>query len=304
VGHLVEQGIGVYLMDHHSTDGTLAAVEGYRGQGLVGIERFPEDGGGPPEAADRFAWEEILRRKELLAHELDAGWVMHHDADEFRESPWAGVSLLDAVRRVDALGYNAVDFELLNFWPTHDGFRPGDDVRAAFPFFERAASWDRSQVKCWKRTGVQVDLVGSGGHDAVFPGRRVFPLRFLLRHYPIRSQAHGERKVFRERRPRRVPSEHGRRWHVQYDGLGEGDSFIRDPATLTPYDPEALRLDLALRHRGVEALEAALAERQAQVEALDADSKALRARLEELYASRSWRWTAPLRAIGRRVLGG
>ena len=40
---------------------------------------------------------------------------------------------------------------------------------------------------------------GLGGHDARFPGRRVFPYKFLLLHYPARSQEQGERKVFRDR---------------------------------------------------------------------------------------------------------
>jgi chromosome segregation ATPase len=42
---------------------------------------------------------------------------------------------------------------------------------------------------------------------------------------------------------------------VQYDALKEGASFLREPSSLTPYDPWSIRLDLALRHRGVEALE-------------------------------------------------
>jgi septal ring factor EnvC (AmiA/AmiB activator) len=47
---------------------------------------------------------------------------------------------------------------------------------------------------------------------------------------------------------------------VQYDDVREGDSFIREASTLTPYDPDALRLALTLRHRDVEALEESLSE--------------------------------------------
>src|SRR5205085_4061295 len=43
-------------------------------------------------------------------------------------------------------------------------------------------------------------------------------------------------------------------------------SFIRDPATLTPYDPDAVRVALTLRHRGVEELEHALAAAQSDVQ--------------------------------------
>jgi glycosyltransferase involved in cell wall biosynthesis len=259
LGHLLDQGILAYLLDHWSTDDTATEAKQYLGRGLLSVERFPGDGAVATEGSGAFSWESILRRKEALARELEADWFIHHDADEFRESPWPHLNLREAIRAVDGFGYNGIDFELLNFWPTHDGFRRGDDVRQAFPFYEPGQSWDKLQIKCWKNVGSPVDLVSTGGHDATFEGRRVFPLRFVLRHYPIRSQAHGERKVLVERRERFAATERGRGWHVQYDGIKEGYRFIRDPATLVAYDPEAVRLQLALRHRGVEELEASLA---------------------------------------------
>jgi hypothetical protein len=276
---------------------------------------------------------------------MDAQWFIHHDADEFREGPWSDVGLAGAIQRVDGLGYNAIDFELLNFWPTHDRFQSGDDPRQVFGFYERGAAWDKVQIKCWKKTGARADLVSSGGHEAKFPGRLVFPLRFLLRHYPIRGQAHGERKVFRERVPRFDPEEQRQGWHVQYEGLREGHRFIRDAAGLTFYEPVSMRLHLALRHRGVEELEEAVSSSRREVDELrdrvagcegqiaewalrfegvqgeletvrgelDAtrrerdgaqrDREARERELADVLASRSWRWTAPLR-VALRLLGG
>jgi glycosyltransferase involved in cell wall biosynthesis/uncharacterized coiled-coil DUF342 family protein len=281
VRHLLDQGLGVYLLDHGSTDGTVAEVEPYLGRGVLHIERFSEESSGAPGDATRFAWEAILRRKEALASELDASWFIHHDADELRESPWAGLSLLEAIRRVDGLGYNAVDFEVLNFRPTHDRFRRGDDVRAAFPFYEPGDPWDRVQIKCWKKVSGPVDLVSTGGHEAIFPDRKVFPIRFILRHYPIRSQEHGERKVFRERLPRFLRAERERGWHIQYDGITERHSFVRDPGTLSPYDAETVRLRLALNHRGIEELGAALADSRRAAEKLETSLDAVRRDLEQ-----------------------
>ena len=309
VGDLIAQGVQVYLLDDGSTDGTVAAVEAYRGRGLLGVER--RDGGGAG-----FEWERILARKAELARELDADWFIHHDADEFRESPWPHLSLREAVRTVDALGFNAIDSTRLDFWPVHDGFRRGDDVRRAFTHWAPPAPYDRLQIRCWKRTPAPVDLVNSGGHEVRFPGRRVFPIRFLLRHYPIRGQAHGERKVFRERRPRFTERERARGWHVQYDAVREGASFIVDPATLTPYDAEAVRRSLLERHRGVdeaaalrvelERVRAELEQVRRHAEATAAEVARLRGvvedggrRLAELHASLSWRMTAPARAAGR-----
>jgi hypothetical protein len=270
VGDLIAQGAQVYLLDDGSTDGTAAAVEPYRGRGVLEIERLAGGGADGP-----FDWERILRRKAELAQQLDADWFIHHDADEFRESPWAGVTLQEGIARVDALGYNAIDFELLNFWPTHDDFRPGTDPREAFRLYQHGGEFDRLQIRCWKKTDARVDLASSGGHDVAFPGRRVFPLRFLLRHYPIRGQAHGERKVFHDRRGRFVPAERARGWHVQYDAVREGASFLRDASTLTPYDGDAVRVLLMLHHRGLEELEAALTEARGAVERLEGRARAL-----------------------------
>ena len=246
VSDLISQGIRVYFIDDGSTDGTVAAVEHHLGHGILGIERLvnPDHNGAP----SCFDWERILRRKTQLATELDASWFIHHDADEFRESPWSHLSLRDAIQHVDALGFNAIDFMGLDFWPVHDDFRAGDDVRGTLTGYTELAPYDRVQVRCWKKSS-EIDLTSSGGHEARFPARRVFPLRFILRHYPIRGQTHGVRKVFQERRNRFRQEERARGWHVQYDQLQEGVSFLRDPSTLTAYDPDVLRLSLTLGPR-------------------------------------------------------
>src|SRR5262245_21731868 len=106
VADLVRQRVQVYLLDDGSTDGTVAQVEPWVGRGVVGIERRPP--------AATSSWAAILRRKEELARELEANWFLHQDADELRESPWEGVALRDAIRRVDRLGYDAIDFEVLD----------------------------------------------------------------------------------------------------------------------------------------------------------------------------------------------
>ena len=306
VADFAAQGVSVFLIDHASTDGTVDAVEPWRGRGLLGIERFPPDGGDPRDA-ERYPWADILRRKEALARELDAAWLIANDADEFRESPWAELTLAEAIARVDRAGYNAIDSARFDFWPVDDAYRPGDDVRQRLRFWEEPPAHDRVQIRCWKKQRGPVDLVSSGGHEAIFPGRKVFPLRFVLRHYPIRSQDHGERKVFRERRPRFIPEERARGWHIQYDRLAGRGSFLRDPKTLTPWDPEAVRVALMLGHRGVEDLERTLeAERDAhriELERYAADLEETTKRLAATYASRSWRWTAPLRAAWRTLTG-
>jgi glycosyl transferase family 2 len=286
VSDLIDQGIHIYFLDDGSTDGTVAAVERHLGRGVLGIERLNQDAVPAP-----FDWERILLRKSQLASELDASWFIHHDADEFRESPWPHLSLIEAIRHVDALGYNAIDFAGLEFWPVDDRFRAGDDVRDAFTFYSELAPYDRVQIRCWKKTADRVDLASSGGHEVRFSGRKIFPGRFILRHYPIRGQAHGERKVFQERRTRFVTQERARGWHVQYDAIPNGASFIRKASTLTSYDPEAVRLSLTLNPRYPEELETALGAADAEITAVRAElvmrCRDLDARAHEIVAVRA-----------------
>jgi hypothetical protein len=288
--HLIAQGVSVYFIDHGSTDGTLEEARRFVDKGVIGVESLSMSG-------PTFRWADLLRRKEQLARELPGSWFIHHDADELRESPWSGVSLREALRQVDAAGYNAVDFEVLQFRPVHDDYRKGDDLLAAFPHYEPAREYDKLQIKCWKRS--QVELAASGGHDAQLAERRVFPVRFLLRHYPIRTQAQGARKVFRERLPRFDPAERALGWHRQYEGAREGQSFLRDPATLTKYDADAVRMRLCVEHRGMEEQRRELdqraqdlawyrrewAQREAELAQARADVESARSRLLELEAA-------------------
>jgi hypothetical protein len=134
-------------------------------------------------------------------------------------------------------GYNAVDHTVLEFPPVDNDFPPGADFERYFSYFSPTATVaDRTQIKAWKAR--EVDLRSSGGHEAAFPGRRIHPLNFLLKHYPIRSQAHGERKVLSARKPRITPEERRLGWHTQYDHVRPGHVFVRDLRELLPADKD------------------------------------------------------------------
>ena len=240
IGHLIENCIDVYLIDNHSTDDTVDQAARWLGKGLLDIELFPQS-----EPASKFEWSAILRRKEELATTLQADWFIHYDADEIRESPWPGLNLKHAIQWVDTLGYNCIDFHVLNFPPTDDGFRPGDDPRTYFKFCEEAADFDVLRRNAWKVTGTRVSLAAAGGHEARFPDRRLFPVKFLMRHYPIRGQQHGLKKVFQERTLRFLESERAEGWHRQYDCvLDQAHSFLKDPASLIPFNLDRARFEL------------------------------------------------------------
>jgi hypothetical protein len=271
IEHLVENGVHIYLIDNASTDDTADQARRWLGRGVLDIESFPAAPGSRSEGRDLFDWTAILRRKEALARDLEADWFIHHDADEFRESPWPGMTLGKAIEWVDRLGFNAIDFRVFNFPPIDDGFVQGTDPRTYFTHWEEAAEYDRVQAKAWKATGAPVALAESGGHDVRFAGRRTFPVPFLLRHYPIRSQTHGRRKVFGERQGRFREDELARGWHVQYHSIDDEETtFLRDPADLRPFDLDRARLECMLPDAMTRNLAERLLRADTQLDALKA----------------------------------
>lgn len=243
--HLIENGLLVYLLDHHSSDNTVEEAAKWLDRGLLHLERFPEESGCREAEKDIFSLRRITRRVEQLHRTLAADWLIHYDADEFREPPWPGMSLKEAIHLVDVLGFNAINFEHLNFWPTDNSFVPGEDVREFIHYYEPAEAWDKPRVNAWKNFGQEIDLTGFMGHKVCFPGIKVFPLQFINRHYRIRTQEHGCRKVFRERIGRFDPQEKAGGSHSHYDDLTADCQFIKDPKTLTLYHAGRIRERLA-----------------------------------------------------------
>ena len=264
IDHLRNEGVEVYLIDNWSTDRTFELLKQIEDR-LVGLERFP-----PNAPSTTYDWEDILNRKEELSMELDADWFMHYDADEIRQSPWTNLTLRDAIYLVDQYGYNAIDFVLLHFFPVNNNYQPGSSLLQHFKYFEyNQFIPDDQQVKLWKNTGVAVDLSKSGGHLVDFPNRKIFPCKFIMRHYPVRSQAHGVRKIIYERQLRYNPREKERGWHIHYDQYTEGTDFIKKPEDLNKFGShtyiDALIRQMISREQLVEALSSQLVDTQAQL---------------------------------------
>lgn len=231
ISHLAGQGVEVILIDNWSTDATVERASSLLGQGLIRIDRFPA--GGPTSSFDLTA---LLQHEADIAATETADWFIHHDADEIRRSPWPDRTLREAFYLADHAGFNAVDHTQLDFQPTDDNFAPERTLEESFRYFAPASVIAQDyRVNAWKKTAAAVNLDSSGGHSVRFEGRRVFPYNFLLKHYPIRSQAHGERKVLRERKPRWNPEERKRGWHFQYDHIRKGHQFIKAPEELLSF---------------------------------------------------------------------
>jgi hypothetical protein len=153
-----------------------------------------------------------LQRKEELAQTLDADWFMHADLDEIRVPPRSDRTLREAIADVDAQGYNAVNFLEFTFVPTRE--EPDHDhpdfqrtMRYYYPYLPRHPH----RLNAWKRQPGPVDLKESGGHRVQFPGLRMYPEDFRMKHYLYLSLAHLTTKHLNRRYD---PAELKRGWSI------------------------------------------------------------------------------------------
>jgi glycosyl transferase family 2 len=230
IEHLAGQGLDVYLIDNGSTDATLEIAEHYIGRCLLGIEVLPRSG--------VYSWRPILARKAELAASLHADWFMHVDSDEIRLPPRSSTTLAEALADVDVAGYNAVNFQEFTFVPTqeapdHDHPRFRETMRHYYPFLPRFPH----RLNAWKQQDGPVDLVTSGGHCVDFPGLRMFPESFPMRHYLFLSVEHAIRKyVLRAYDPAEV--EGG--WHRSRSALRPDSIALLPESKLRLYESDDL----------------------------------------------------------------
>ena len=214
VRHLRDNGVGVYLINNWSTDSTLDLVLSDAGDNLVGHETFPPEG-----PSKSFEWTRLLTRVEEVVRDLDADWVISNDADEFRFSPWPGVTIRDALYHAEQQGYSAVNHCYLNFQLTQDTYN-GDTSPVEHLSWFRPERGEMYRLNSWRKSAApSVELAWSGNHAVRFPGMSVFPYNFLCKHYPIRSLEQGSRKVFKDRLPRFQVTERLQGWHSHYDHM-------------------------------------------------------------------------------------
>jgi hypothetical protein len=237
---MLDDGIDVDVLDNWSTDGTfeqLMVLCGLR-KGIR-IERFPVSG-----PTDNHEFEAILRRKEEIAARFPGRWIIHHDSDEIRCSPWAGVSLRGGLQLVDQMKFTAVDFTVCDFRPIDCRFSPGNDPEQQIRHFQFGDRPDLfTQVKAWRQGDDRVDLASHAGHQVCFPERKIFAYNFILKHYPMRTPAQARRKVFAERRERYSPRLRAKGWHIQYDSMKMDDQFLWNPDDLIEFDDRKTRSD-------------------------------------------------------------
>lgn len=236
IENLIKEQVDVLIIDNWSDDGSYEVVttlqERYKDK--LQCIRFPNQ----PERY--YEWGKLLDNVVEVAKDKNYDWIIHHDSDEIRISPWKDVNLRDSISFIDSKGYNAIDFTVLDFRPTKQSCYTEktqvEDELKYFEFGKRPGHF--LQVKGWKNEGnLEKDLSSSGGHVIQFDGKKVYPLKFIMKHYPLRSQLQAQKKIFKDRKERISPIEREEKgWHTHYDKFSEDHCFVWDESTLNLWD--------------------------------------------------------------------
>jgi glycosyltransferase involved in cell wall biosynthesis len=221
---LIANGLEVYVIDNDSEDDTAAIAREFLGKGVIGIEEHPYQGS--------FDFVRMLQHKSEICGRIDADWFMHCDADEIRQAPAPHSSLAEAISDVDKQGYNAVNFEEFVFLPTSEREHyEGTDYVAQMRQYYFFDPNPLRRVNLWKNGDYRVDIVSSAGHSAEFPGRRVSPVPFLLRHYIALSLDHLTAKYTRDRVYSTTNMER-RGWHLERARLRRDGVVLPSPGQM------------------------------------------------------------------------
>ncbi len=200
--YLVENNIGFAILDNASVDRTREIIlrEEFRSH-LVALKDIPFDG--------THDLTRLLSEKMALIQSLEADWVIHLDADEIPHSYCDGETLSHAIARIDATGFNVIDFNEFVFLPVDCDYRmdhPGFQPIRSYYFFEPEAP---RLMRAWKKSS-GLTMIQEGGHRLSGGEIRVSPEKMAMRHYIVHSQDHAYVKYTKRRF---APGDLARGWH-------------------------------------------------------------------------------------------
>jgi len=230
-------GIDLVVIDNVSIDNSLNIIESYAKNQqhypgkIIDIKKYVSEG---------YEWVKMLEFAYGYMHAnlTHYRWIMLIDADAFYHSPIKNISLTKFLKIMEQYKYNVLEGEVINFYPTHI-----DDKYIQSPL-ERMLYCEKKSVIYQKGLFQQkifkyhpsINFYTSAGHQCIRNNKRTSPIKFLYKHYPWCSYAHGKKKIFKERKPRFLEKKQNVFAHSQYiDILPIKDDLIKSHAHLTLY---------------------------------------------------------------------
>lgn len=207
LNHLIANGVSYFIIDNDSDDGSGDLIREPRfAANLAGYERYPFQG--------VFDWEGLMRARETVAHSLAADWIITQAPDEILH-PYTTETLAEAIVRIDAAGYDVIDFNEFVFLPIDHDYvvdRPATQPMQYHYWYQPKTP----RLMRARRRSLKVSHILRGGHVLEGEDFRLAPERLALRHYIFRNQEHALEK-YQRRQFRAEELERG--WHRNRVGM-------------------------------------------------------------------------------------
>lgn len=228
--YLLSQELNLYLVDNWSDDGSYEIARKFQEKhsDQVFLERYPKDG-----KKDYYDWYHQMERSEEISLKTNYNWYIHYDVDEMRISFWKNKNLRETIYYIDKLGYNVIENTVIDFKLTQSD---SSNIFMSDTYFD-FRHFREGQRKTWKKSN-SIDLKKEGGHIAKVENPKIFPLKILNRHYPLRSMSQAKKKVFLDRKPRFIKEKEELGWHVHYDHILKDEDILENKAELILWDDD------------------------------------------------------------------
>jgi glycosyltransferase involved in cell wall biosynthesis len=183
--YLLEQDHDLVVWDHGSTDETASVIDRFRRE-LVETRRIPRE-------FDFYELYPAMSRHLLEHYVARYDWISWPDQDEFLEGPSRSKPYREWVREVFESPFNWVQFHNFNYWHTSADdprIRPAPERVRHYALFPGCAP----RIRCWRASATNIRVFN---HNP--PEGDPYPVRFNLRHYPMRSREQMMRRIFQDR---------------------------------------------------------------------------------------------------------
>lgn len=180
---IINQKIKPVVLDNGSSDETYEILKDYERKGRIILTQSSESG----------VKSNVIRRKLYdVALTYSPDWFVRIDADEFLETGQENKSLREGICEADNGGYNLIQFNRFDFFMTDDD-EEASSVKKRLRYYSYQNDF---QYRAWKYfPGINRDTIS---HFPLFPKEityKIFPKKFVLRHYPFRSREQAEKKM-------------------------------------------------------------------------------------------------------------
>lgn len=217
--YLTSQNHDIIAWDHGSTDDTAKILDKYND--ILLERRFL------PREFDFYKLYETMAEHLIQNWISKYDWISWPDQDEFLEGPFRNKSYYEYITDVFNAGYDWIQFDNFNYW-----FTDKDDSSILSPI-KRVRHYSlfpscAPRITSWRASHTNVDR--KFGHGPI-SGKK-FPIHFVMRHYPIRSEAQMIRRLEKDRVN---IARNGQ--NIHYEGMqSKGIDRLRIPSNALNFD--------------------------------------------------------------------